>query len=199
MSSGQLAANNEQPGTGNGLNAKILLAGFGGQGVLFAGKFFANIGLFSGREVSWLPSYGPEMRGGTANCGVILSESPVGSPIVTKPDILVALNMPSLDKFEHTVVPGGHIFIDNSLVEPAAARDGVTAHALPAAKLAEENGLQGLANMIMAGGVLAVLGATDAGIIESAMKKTVPERKKALFEANMRAVGMGLEQLTANN
>ena len=97
---------------------KILIAGFGGQGILFAGKFLAYKGLLEGRQVSWLPSYGPEMRGGTANCSVILSDSPVGSPIVNNPDVLIAMNLPSLDKYEDAVVPGGKIFVDSSLVKP---------------------------------------------------------------------------------
>ena len=89
---------------------KILIAGFGGQGVLFAGKYLAYQGLLEGRQLSWLPSYGPEMRGGTANCSVILSDEPVGSPIVTEPDVLIVMNLPSYDKYESSVVSGGLIF-----------------------------------------------------------------------------------------
>ena len=95
----------------------ILLAGFGGQGVLFAGKFLAYKGLMEDLQVSWLPSYGPEMRGGTANCNVILSETPVGSPIITAPDVLVAMNLPSLQKYVDTVVPGGQIYVDSALID----------------------------------------------------------------------------------
>ena len=94
------------------MTTQLLLAGFGGQGVLFAGKFLAYKGLLENRQVSWLPSYGPEMRGGTAICSVILSDEPVGSPIVSKPDVLIAMNLPSLDRFEDKVVPGGVIFAD---------------------------------------------------------------------------------------
>ena len=93
---------------------QILIAGFGGQGVLFAGKFLAYKGLCEGRQVSWLPSYGPEMRGGTANCSVTLSDEPIGSPIITRPDILIAMNLPSLDKYEDAVKPGGQIYVDSS-------------------------------------------------------------------------------------
>ena len=98
------------------MTTQILIAGFGGQGVLFAGKFLAYKGLSESREVSWLPSYGPEMRGGTANCSVILSDEPVGSPIVAKPDVLMAMNLPSFDKYESSVVPGGSIFADSTLI-----------------------------------------------------------------------------------
>ena len=95
----------------------MILAGFGGQGILFSGKFFAHKGLIEDKYLSWLPSYGPEMRGGTANCSVIISNTPVGSPIVDKPDVLMVMNLPSLDKYENAVVEGGKIFIDSSLVE----------------------------------------------------------------------------------
>jgi len=98
------------------MTTNLLFAGFGGQGILFSGKFLAYKGLIEDRQVSWLPSYGPEMRGGTATCSVILSDEPVGSPIVGEPDVLIAMNLPSLDKFEDTVVPGGKIFVDSTLI-----------------------------------------------------------------------------------
>ena len=101
---------------------QILIAGFGGQGILFAGKFLAYEGLLEDKEVSWLPSYGPEMRGGTANCSVILSDTKVGSPIVSEPDILIAMNLPSLDKYENDTVAGGKIFVDSSLISKKVAR-----------------------------------------------------------------------------
>ena len=104
---------------------QILIAGFGGQGVLFAGKFLAYKGLVQNKQVSWLPSYGPEMRGGTANCSVVLSDMPVGSPIITTPDVLVAMNLPSLQKFVDTVVPGGKIFVDSTLIDAKVERTDV--------------------------------------------------------------------------
>ena len=100
----------------------IILAGFGGQGILFAGKFLAYKGLIEDKKLSWLPSYGPEMRGGTANCSVILSDTDVGSPIVANPDCLMAMNLPSLDKFESSVIAGGKIFVDSTLVDIGALR-----------------------------------------------------------------------------
>ena len=175
------------------MNTKMLLAGFGGQGILFSGKFIAYAGLLAGTQVSWLPSYGPEMRGGTARCSVILSDSPVGSPIVDTPDVLVAMNLPSLDKFEASVAPGGHIFVESSLISRKVERTDVTVHYLPATKMAEEQSLPGLANMIMAGAVLGVLPGITPEIIEGSMKKTVPERKQALFASNMTAVKLGME------
>ncbi|MGM9626456.1 MAG: 2-oxoacid:acceptor oxidoreductase family protein, partial [Eubacteriales bacterium] len=110
---------------------QILIAGFGGQGVLFAGKFLAYKGLFENKEVSWLPSYGPEMRGGTANCSVILSDQPVGSPIVTNPDVLIAMNLPSLDKYESACVPGAKLFIDSTLIARSVKRTDVEAFEIP--------------------------------------------------------------------
>lgn len=110
---------------------QILIAGFGGQGILFAGKFLAYKGLIDGKNVSWLPSYGPEMRGGTASCSVILSDTPVGSPIVSNPDVLVAMNLPSLDRYEDSVVPGGTIYVDSTLIERKVRRSDVTSTISP--------------------------------------------------------------------
>ncbi|MDR3207779.1 MAG: 2-oxoacid:acceptor oxidoreductase family protein [Oscillospiraceae bacterium] len=173
------------------MNAKILIAGFGGQGILFAGKFLVYAGMIGGAEVSWLPSYGPEMRGGTANCSVIFSDSPIGSPIVDTPDILVAMNLPSLDKFEPTVRPGGQLFIDSALITRPANRSDIETHYIPATRLAEELGLQGLANMIMIGRVLEKTGLCPPDIVTAAMKKVVPERKKALLDKNLEAIETG--------
>ncbi|MBN1193236.1 MAG: 2-oxoacid:acceptor oxidoreductase family protein, partial [Coriobacteriia bacterium] len=119
----------------------LLLAGFGGQGILFAGKLVAYAGLIEGRELSWLPSYGPEMRGGTANCSVCLSDEPIGSPLVVEPDVLVAMNQPSLDKFLHEVVPGGTVIVDSTMVPHVPERDDVSIFRVPATRLAEEAGL----------------------------------------------------------
>ena len=148
-----------------------LLSGFGGQGILFAGKFLAYKGLTAGQQVSWLPSYGPEMRGGTASCSVILSDDPVGSPIVSNPDILVAMNLPSFDKFESTVVPGGMIFADSTLIERKSVRDDVKVFYSPATKLASENGMPTLANMIIVGKLLKELGDFNEDSINAALKK----------------------------
>ena len=118
---------------------QLLFAGFGGQGILFSGKFLAYKGLKEDKQVSWLPSYGPEMRGGTANCNVILSETPVGSPIITEPDVLIAMNLPSLEKYVDTVVPGGQIYVDSSLIDAKVARTDVQVFYIPATKLAKDN------------------------------------------------------------
>ena len=138
------------------MTREMLFAGFGGQGLLFSGKVLAYKGLIEDKNVSWLPSYGPEMRGGTANCSVILSDEPVGAPIIATPDVLVAMNLPSLDKYESAVRPGGKIFVDSSLIERKVERDDVDVYYIPATKLANENGAPTLANMILMGKLLRV-------------------------------------------
>lgn len=171
--------------------SQILIAGFGGQGVLFAGKFLAYEGLIEGREVSWLPSYGPEMRGGTANCSVILSDTEIGSPIVNNPDVLIAMNLPSLDKFEDSAVPGAKIIVDSSLVSRKVNRTDVDSYYIPATGMAHENGLDGLANMIIIGKAIKETGMIPYDMIPKAMEKVVPARKKNLFDLNLKAIEMG--------
>ncbi len=123
----------------------ILISGFGGQGVLFMGKFLAYAGMLEGKEVTWLPSYGPEMRGGTASCSVIISDTPIGSPLVPHPDVLVAMNLPSLDRFESEVVKGGTILYDSALIERSVKRDDVNGVGVPAAKIADDEAIPTLA------------------------------------------------------
>ena len=125
------------------MTTQILLAGFGGQGILFAGKVAAYAGLMDGKEISWLPSYGPEMRGGTANCSVCLSDQAIGSPLVVNPNVLIAMNLPSLDKFVDAVEPGGTILVDSSLISKKVQREDVKTYYIPATTLAEEHGLKG--------------------------------------------------------
>lgn len=173
------------------MNKQILIAGFGGQGILFSGKFLAYEGLIDGKEVSWLPSYGPEMRGGTANCSIILSDTKIGSPIVDKPDILIAMNAPSLDKYEDAVVSGGEIYVDSSLIDKKVKRSDVSTYYIPATKLASENGLTGLANIIMIGLTVKHSGIMPYDNVEKAMKKVVSAKKPELFDLNMKAIELG--------
>ena len=169
----------------------ILLAGFGGQGVLFAGKFLAYKGLSQGKQLSWLPSYGPEMRGGTANCNVILSETPVGSPIVTTPDVLIAMNLPSLQKYVDTVAPGGQIYVDSSLIDIKVARTDVEVFYIPATQMAKDEGIGTLANMIIVGHLLENHPELSFTGTEAVVEKLVPAKKAALKELNMKALDMG--------
>ena len=170
----------------------ILLAGFGGQGVLFAGKLLTYAGMIMGREVSWLPSYGPEMRGGTANCGVVISETPIGSPIVLRPELLVAMNLPSYDKFEPLTESGGKIFVDTSLVSREPARNDAETFGIPAARIAEENGLKGIANIVMVGKLIAETNLCTLEQAIAALEKTVPPRKSAMLEHNIKAIKLGM-------
>ncbi len=173
------------------MTKQILLAGFGGQGILFSGKFLAYEGLVEGRELSWLPSYGPEMRGGTANCSVILSDTPIGSPIVTHPDILIAMNLPSLDKYESEVVSGGKIFVDSSLIDREVKRDDIDVYYIPATKIASDEGLSGLANMIMIGFMLKNTDVCSYENVDATIEKLVPARKKDMISLNKKAIELG--------
>ena len=171
----------------------IVLAGFGGQGVLFAGKVIASSGLVEDREVSWLPSYGPEMRGGTANCSVCLSDDPIGSPLVVEPDALIAMNQPSYDKFVDAVRPGGVIVVDSTMVPEISEREDVRIFAIPATKLAEEAGLKGLANIILVGKLFAETGFCGRETLDAAIDHCVPPRKAQMIELNKKALLLGIE------
>jgi len=170
----------------------IIFAGFGGQGVLFSGKIVAYIGMLLGKEVSWLPSYGPEMRGGTANCSVRIDDNPIGSPLVTEPDVLVAMNGPSFDKFIDSVKPGGQVVIDSAMVLRENSRDDVDVYDIPAAKLAKEEGLEGMANIIMLGKMLREAPVAALETVEKALLKCIPPVKAHLLEPNMRAIRLGM-------
>jgi len=172
---------------------QILIAGFGGQGVLFAGKFLAYKGLLEDLQVSWLPSYGPEMRGGTANCNVILSETPVGSPIITRPDVLIAMNLPSLQKYVNTVAPGGQIYLDSALISEKVTRTDVEVFYIPASQMARDENIATLANMILVGSLLENNPELSFDGTETVVSKLVPPKKAALVELNMKALTMGKE------
>ena len=173
------------------MTREYLFAGFGGQGLLFSGKVLAYKGLIEDKNVSWLPSYGPEMRGGTANCSVIISDEPVGAPIISNPDVLVAMNLPSLDKYENAVKPGGTILVDSSLIERKVARDDVNVYYVPATRLAGESGAPTLANMILVGKLLESFGEYDAETVKTALGKCVSARHADLFDLNMKAMEIG--------
>ena len=170
---------------------QILFAGFGGQGILFSGKFLAYKGLMEDLQVSWLPSYGPEMRGGTANCSVVLSDTPVGSPIITNPDVLVAMNLPSLQKFVDAVVPGGQIYVDSALIDAKVERSDVEVFYIPATQMAKDAGMATLANMIIVGHLLENHPELDFTGTDTVVNKLVPPKKAALIELNMKALTLG--------
>ena len=175
-------------------NLQIILSGFGGQGLLFAGKLIAQAGLMEDRQVTWLPSYGPEMRGGTANCSVVLQDDPIGSPLVTNPDVLVAMNLPSVTKFFDTVKPGGLVLVDSTLVPEIPERDDVRVFAIPATRLAEEHGFKTLANVILTGKLYAETEFCARETIEAAVHAVVPPSKQKLLQPNLDALFLGMEQ-----
>ena len=170
---------------------QILIAGFGGQGILFSGKFIAYKGLMEDIQVSWLPSYGPEMRGGTANCNVILSDDPVGSPIITAPDVLIAMNLPSLQKYVNSVVKGGQIYVESSLINVKVERDDVEVFYIPATQIAKDEGIGTLANMIIVGHLLENHPELSFDGVAEVVEKLVPAKKAALKELNMKALSLG--------
>ena len=172
---------------------QYLFSGFGGQGILFSGKFLAYKGLTEGKNVSWLPSYGPEMRGGTASCSVIVSDEAVGSPIVSNPDVLVAMNLPSLDKFEDSVAKGGIIIADSTLIERKVKRDDVTVYYVPATRLASENNIPTLANMIIIGKLMAAVNEYSEEGVNAALSKVISAKHANMLDANLKAIKLGAE------
>lgn len=172
---------------------RIVLAGFGGQGVLFAGKVIAYAGLIEDRQLSWLPSYGPEMRGGTANCSVTISDEPIGSPLITVPDALVAMNQPSYDRFIDTVAEGGVVVVDSGLVSDTKDSDRYTTYAIPAAQMAEDAGLAGLGNIVLVGKLWDAVRFCDRQTLDAAIEKSVPASKAALLDKNKQALQLGID------
>jgi 2-oxoglutarate ferredoxin oxidoreductase subunit gamma len=170
---------------------KAVLAGFGGQGILFAGKLLAYFGLLDEKEVSWLPSYGPAMRGGTCNCSVTVSDKPVGSPLITEPNVLFVMNTPSYDKFIATVEAGGTAFIDETLVSAENIRGDIKSFFVPATALATEHGLKGAANIILLGKFLKEVPFTSKDTVRKALEKNTPAKKPQMFESNLKAFDIG--------
>ena len=172
---------------------QILLSGFGGQGILFTGKFLAYKGLLADKNVSWLPSYGPEMRGGTASCSVIISDEEVGSPIISQPDVLIAMNLPSFEKFVPTVKAGGIVIADSSLIETKTTRTDIDVYYIPATSLASDMGKQSLANMIILGKMIKETGVVKFENAVEAMKKVVSAKRQDLLDLNIKALKTGFD------
>ena len=170
---------------------ETIMAGFGGQGLLFSGKVLAHAGLIESRELSWLPSYGPEMRGGTCNCSVIVSDDPVGSPIISHPNVLMVMNEPSLDKFEDAVAPGGTVFVDSSLIARKVKRTDVSVVYIPATQMAKDMNALSLANMIILGAIVEKLNIVKWDTMIEALKHTISARKAALLDLNLKAIEVG--------
>ncbi len=175
------------------MTTEILLAGFGGQGILFAGKQLAKTAMHEGKCVSWLPSYGPEMRGGSANCSVIISDKEIGSPIINRPDILIAFNLPSFDKFEPKIKEGGLLIANSTLISSKSERTDIRAHYIPATSMASENGLEGGANVIILGYLLKLTGIFDYDEFVDLMVAGIPATKAKLIENNKKALKLGYD------
>jgi len=173
------------------MQTEIILAGFGGQGVLFAGQLLAYAAMDEGRHVTWIPSYGPEMRGGTAHCTVIISDDEIGSPLVRRPGAVVALNLPSRDKYAPLVAPGGVLVVNASLAPHAAPRDDIRLLELPANDMAEALGSARLANVILLGALLAAEPVLPLEAVERALEAHLPERHKDLLVLNRQALRQG--------
>jgi len=174
---------------------EIVLAGFGGQGVLSAGRLVAAAGLLEGNEVSWLPSYGPEMRGGTANCHVIVADEPIGSPVLNECDCLVALNGPSLEKFEPMVRPGGWIVLDSTLVPEDPTRTDVRTIAIEASRIASSMGNMTFAGVILLGAVAAATKGFRRDSFEKALYEILPKSKHGLIPEEMKAFDLGRDSV----
>lgn len=172
------------------LNQEIIFAGFGGQGILSMGKFLAYAGMDEGLNVSWLPSYGPEMRGGTANCSVIVTEENIGSPTVTAPTSIVVMNRPSLDKFEKAVIPGGLIIMDSFLVNREVERKDVTVLSIPSSEEADKLGNKRIANMVLLGALVAKTGILPMEALLNALRE---HGKESFYEINKKALEKGAE------
>ncbi len=181
------------------MKTEIIVAGFGGQGVLLSGQLLALAAMLEGRQVTWFPSYGPEMRGGTANCSVIVSDEPIGSPVVEMADLVLAFNEQSLTSFENRLYPGGKIVYNCSLCTSVPQRGDIKAAAVPVTKLAAELGLPKAANMVMLGAALgAVKGLVKPQSLMEALTQKLGPTKKKLLPANQKALESGLNYTAAN-
>lgn len=175
------------------MQAEVIISGFGGQGVLFAGQLMAYCALDNQMEVTWFPSYGPEMRGGTAHCTVIVADEEIGSPIIRNPTAAIVMNLPSLDKYEPLVAPEGVLIINSSLVDRSAQRNDISIVEVPANKIAEEIGELRLANVVMVGALLHRLPIFTFDQLSRALDRHIPEKHRELLDANLKALEHGYQ------
>lgn len=179
------------------LNERVIMAGFGGQGIMSMGQLLTYAGMLEGKQVSWLPSYGPEMRGGTANCNVIVSDTLIGSPVITNnATCSIVMNLPSLWKFEENVEKGGAILINSSLIDSKATRDDIKAYYIPANEVALELGNAKAANMVMLGAYIALTGAVKQESVLEALKKVFGPGKAHLLPLNEQALTRGAQLIS---
>ena len=172
---------------------EIIVSGFGGQGVLFGGQLIAYTAMDLNKHVTWIPSYGPEMRGGTANCTVIVSDDEIGSPLVNNPKAVIAMNLPSLKKYEDLIKPEGILIVNTSMVDRPATREGITIKALPGNEIAEQLGTPKSLNMVMLGALLSKLPLFSLDDVARSMEIHTPERNKRFIPGNVAALKAGYE------
>ena len=175
------------------MQKEIMIAGFGGQGVLFGGQVIAYAAMDAGKEVTWIPSYGPEMRGGTANCTVVIAEEEIGSPLVKHPPLAIALNLPSFDKCEESLATDGTLIVNQSMVDREAKREDINVIFVPCNEIAEEIGNKKLLNMVAVGALLTVLPEITLKDVEKALEGHLPARHKHLLPKNFEALRRGFE------
>ncbi len=173
------------------MHEEIIISGFGGQGVLFAGQLLAYAGMNEGKHVTWIPSYGPEMRGGTAHCTVVISDEPIGSPLVRHPSAAIVMNNPSLDKYQPLVKPGGVLIVNSSLITQPITREDITVALIPANAIADELGDSRLMNIVLLGALLALVPILPLEAIDRALAEHIPERHRHLLPANAQALRQG--------
>jgi 2-oxoglutarate ferredoxin oxidoreductase subunit gamma len=175
------------------MQKEIIIAGFGGQGVLFSGQIIAYAAMEAGKEVTWIPSYGPEMRGGTANCTVVIADDEIGSPLVKNPPLGIALNLPSFDKYEEILATGGTLIVNQSMVDRGARRKDINVIFVPCNEIAEEMGNKKLLNMVAVGALLTALSEITVEDVEKALEGHLPARHKHLLPKNYEALRRGCE------
>lgn len=175
------------------MQKEIIIAGFGGQGVLFSGQVLAYAAMDAGKEVTWIPSYGPEMRGGTANCTIIIADEEIGSPLVKNPKLAIALNLPSFDKYEDILAPGGTLIVNQSMVDRPAKRTDINVVFVPCNEIAEEIGDKKLLNMVAVGALLSALPEISLRDVEKALEGHLPARHQHLLPKNYEALRRGSE------
>lgn len=175
----------------------IIIAGFGGQGVLFAGQLLSYTGMDNGLNVTWIPSYGPEMRGGTANCTVVISPDDIGAPLVSQPDVAIVLNQPSFDKYESMVKPGGLLVVNSSIVVSECDRTDIDVILIPANDIAAELGSAKMLNMALLGATLAKRPLFDLDTLFTSLKDHLPARKAHLLDANYQVMQKGYQMAKA--
>ena len=178
------------------MTTRVIMAGFGGQGVVLMGTLLAYSAMVEDKHTTFFPSYGAEMRGGTANCSIVVSDMEIASPVVNQPDCVVAMNVASLDKFESRVRSGGTIFVNSSLISKKVTRDDIEEIRIPANEIAEDLGSARAANMVMLGGVLKKTGAVELESTLNSLGKVLSERAMALLDINKKALRKGFEQVS---